>query len=82
MQASGLCFLTAEKSTEALMAQAREWCMEGWGLREEPTSEQLAAAMLMEAKTQDTCVKEGASDVSYPKYLRATALRLIADGMT
>ena len=50
-----------------LITSAHEWVCEGWGLDGVPEAEHLAAAMLLEAKTQDSCVERGESDPSYPK---------------
>lgn len=56
---------------------AFEWIAEGWGLEGEPTEEQLAAALLMEARTADQDVKQGLSDPSWPNNLRQVAAALI-----
>lgn len=61
-----------------MISLAREWIAEGWGLEDDPTMEQVLAALLMEAGTQDECVKEGVSSPEYPKKLRALALRLFS----
>jgi hypothetical protein len=67
-----------------LITNAKEWVLEGWGIQDkEPTPEQLAAAMFMEANTQDSCVASGESVPEYPKQLRAIAhqiLRLAGHG--
>lgn len=57
---------------------AREWILDGWGLDGEPSPEQLAAAMLMEARTQDADVEAGRSDPSYPRSLRQVAFTILA----
>jgi len=62
---------------EDLFAAAHEWVSDGWCCIIPPTPEQLAAAMLMEANTQDKCVEYGDSDTSYPLRLRKLALDII-----
>lgn len=54
-----------------------EWLYEGWELQMEAQPEQIAAALLMEAKTQDSYVKDGDSDPSFPKRLRDLAYSII-----
>lgn len=61
-----------------LIDQAREWVLDGWEIADdEPSIEQLAAAMLMEAKTQDQCVKDGDSVAEFPETLRIVAHRIL-----
>lgn len=48
----------------------REWIMDGWGLEDEPTPAQIAAALYNEAADQELCVLEGTSHESYPTALR------------
>lgn len=61
-----------------LFPSIRAWIAEGWGLQDEAEPEQLAAALLMEAKTQDECVKRGDSDPSYPVRLRRLAFTILS----
>jgi hypothetical protein len=67
-----------------LITAAKEWVLEGWGIDDNnPTPEQLAASLFMEANTQDQCVADGDSVAEYPKQLRAIAhqiLRLCGHG--
>lgn len=42
-----------KKTQAGLYENVLEWIAEGWGLEGEPTPEQIAAALLMEANTQD-----------------------------
>lgn len=64
--------------TDNLVTAALEWIGEGWGFDTAfPTVEQLAAALLMEATTQDDCVKEGESAHEYPETLRHYAFGLL-----
>ncbi len=57
---------------------AREWIGEGWGVDwPVPATEQIAAALLMEAKTQDDDVRRGDSDPSYPVRLRRVAFEIL-----
>lgn len=61
-----------------LITCAKEWVLEGWGIRDnDPTPEQLAAALFMEANTQDQCVKDGDSVEEYPAQLRAIAYEIL-----
>ena len=53
------------------------WLHEGWGLLDEPSPEQIAAALLMEANTQDDCVRGGGSEASYPIRLRRIAFSIL-----
>ena len=55
----------------------RDWIANGWGLNDEPSPEQIAAALLMEANTQDSCVIDGESAASYPLRLRRVAYKII-----
>ncbi len=56
---------------------AYEWLHEGWGLTDEPSPEQIAAALFMEARDQDGCVERGESAASYPVRLRELAYQII-----
>jgi hypothetical protein len=60
-----------------LIDQAREWIAEGWGLKDDPTPEQIAAALLMEARTQDECVKAGQGSPEFPRQLRQVAFTIL-----
>lgn len=60
-----------------LIDQAREWIAEGWGLKGDPTPEQIAEALLMEARTQDECVKVGQGCLEYPRRLRQIAFTIL-----
>lgn len=67
-----------EAENADLFAVAREWVMEGWGIRHvTPEPEQLAAAMFMEASDQDDCVKRGESSPEYPQQLREVAFQIL-----
>ncbi|MCE9552569.1 MAG: hypothetical protein K8T91_04215 [Planctomycetes bacterium] len=70
-----------QKEHPSLFNAAAEWVCEGWGVREDvsrfPSPEQLAAAMLMEARDQDGCVERGESDASFPKLLREVAFGIL-----
>ncbi|TXI90547.1 MAG: hypothetical protein E6Q36_01290 [Chryseobacterium sp.] len=68
-----------EVESPGLISQAHEWIMEGWGLGTDsfPQEEQIAAALLMEAKTQDSCVKSGETHPDYPKLLRSIAHKIM-----
>jgi len=67
-----------EAENADLFASAREWVMDGWGVRHvTPEPEQLAAAMLMEASDQDGNVERGESHASYPKHLRSVAFQIL-----
>jgi hypothetical protein len=54
-----------------------EWIGDGWGLEGRVFPEQIAAALLMEANTQDQCVRDGDSDQSYPIRLRELAYNIL-----
>lgn len=60
-----------------LITLAEEWIAEGWGLEGEATPEQLAAAIFMEANTQDICVKDGDSVAEYPILLRVIGHKIL-----
>lgn len=60
-----------------LIDQAREWIAEGWGLKGDPAPEQIAAALLMEARTQDECVKAGQGSPQFPRQLRQIAFTIL-----
>jgi hypothetical protein len=60
-----------------LIDQAREWIAEGWGLNGDPTPEQIAAALLMEARTQDECVKAGQGSPEFSRHLRLVAFTIL-----
>ena len=68
-------YLMKVEQTESpgLITAAHEWIADGWGLDGIPEAEQLAAAMFLEAKTQDGCVERGESSEEYPKQLRTIA---------
>lgn len=72
-------YLDKVEQTECpgLITNAREWISEGWGLHDEITPEQLAAALLMEASTQDICVETGDSVPEYPTTLRTIAFNIL-----
>ena len=64
--------------TNGLIEHAKDWIADGWELPDRnPSPEQIAAALLMEANTQDICVKEGESVPEYPILLRQTAVRIL-----
>lgn len=64
-----------------LIDTAHEWIANGWevepGLATDPTPEMIAAVLLMEAKTQDECVKDGDSCASFPILLREIGTSII-----
>ncbi len=60
-----------------LIDQAREWIAEGWGLKSDPAPEQIAAALLMEARTQDECVKAGQGRLEFLRQLRKVAFTIL-----
>ena len=60
----------------ALLQHVQEWIKDGWGLEGEISPEQMMAALLMEARTQDECVKTGDSHPLCPQYLRDVASML------
>ena len=60
-----------------LIDQARERIAEGWGLKGDPTPEQIAAALLMEGRTQDECVKAGQGSPEFPRQLRQVAFAIL-----
>lgn len=60
-----------------IIDNAREWCLDGWGLDCKPSPEQIAAALLMEANDQDECVHRGESHMSYPMMLRNIAFDIL-----
>lgn len=60
-----------------LYENSREWIGVGWELKDDPQAEQFAAALLMEAKTQDLCVLSGDSDPYYPPQLREIAYNIL-----
>lgn len=61
-----------------LLEHVLEWIADGWGLDDpDPTDEQVAAALLMEANTQDACVKAGESVAEYPVSLRKLAFNIL-----
>lgn len=62
---------------DGLIDQAREWIAEGWGLTGDPTPEQVAAALLMEARTQDECVKIGQGSPDFSRQLRQVAFTIL-----
>ena len=64
-------------SCDNVLACAHEWVNDGWGVVDEATPEQLAAAILMEANTQDACVTDGESDPEYPVFLRRFAFYIL-----
>lgn len=67
-----------ENDCPGLITAAKEWVSEGWGVREDkPAPEQLAAALFMEASTQDQCAADGESDAEYPKKLRTIAHQIL-----
>jgi len=63
--------------SNGLIDQAREWIAEGWGLKGDPAPEQIAAALLMEARTQDECVKAGQGSPQLPRQLRQVAFTIL-----
>lgn len=54
---------------DGTITNAREWCLEGWRLESEPSPEQIAAALLMEARGVNT--PEG------QQYLREVAFKIL-----
>lgn len=60
-----------------LLDAVESWIADGWGLEGEPSDEQAAAALLMEAKTQDRCVRRGESSPEYPRTLRRVAYEIL-----
>jgi hypothetical protein len=66
-----------EENEDLFCHAVYEWIGHGWELEMEPTPEQIAAALFMEANTQDRYVKEGDSDASHPIRLRALAYRIL-----
>lgn len=62
---------------EGLIEHVREWIADGWGLSGQPTNEQAAAALLMEARTQDECVRRGESSPEHPANLRRVAYGIL-----
>lgn len=62
---------------DGLIDNAKEWIADGWGLEVEPAPEQIAAALLMEARTQDECVRTGESHPAYPQLLRRLAIDIL-----
>lgn len=71
-------FDTLVASEEDMFVSVSEWLADGWNLPDEnPTPEQAAAALLMEARTQDSCVERGESSPEYPVYLRNLAVYCI-----
>lgn len=70
--------LVEQKISPGLIGLSLQNILEGWGLQEEtPSPEQLAAAIFMEASTQDFCVKEGETVDSYPQTLRLIAHKIL-----
>ncbi len=55
---------------------ANEFCLDGWEI-DDPQPEQLAAALFMEARTQDDCVKAGESAPEHPIILRSIAYQIL-----
>jgi hypothetical protein len=73
-----LNLLNQEKEFSGFIPQAKEWVLEGWNIGSlDPTPEQIAAALLMEANTQDECVKTGESHPDVPKTLRNLAFIIL-----
>src|SRR5262249_23053444 len=66
------------KHQQQMVCHAEEWIAEGWGLEGDPTPEQIVAALLMEANTQDAMVKTGDSHASYPQELRQLAYNILS----
>lgn len=67
-----------------LIANTREWILDGWNLpyrgpSDEPTPEQFAAAMFMEANSSAKGIREGWCDDSpeWPRTLRRIAYRIL-----
>jgi len=54
-----------------------EWIEVGWELPDPPSPEQIAAALLMEARTQDDYVEAGETIPEYPKRLRQLAFSIL-----
>jgi hypothetical protein len=71
------CWAYDKGSCQNLIENAKEWIAVGWELKDDPTPEQLAAAMLMEADDQDGCVARNESAPEYPVFLRRFAFYIL-----
>jgi hypothetical protein len=72
-----LCWAYGKESCQNIIENAKEWIAVGWQLDDEPTLEQLAAAMLMEATDQDGCVARNESAPEFPIFLRRFAFHIL-----
>lgn len=71
--------ILSQFKTEApeLYKSAIVWIKDGWNLDMTPSGEMIAAALLHEARDQDSMVALGESDASFPVTLRAWARKII-----
>ena len=68
---------TINADHNGIVDTVREWIGAGWEFQGDPAPAQIAAAMLMEADGQASCVAAGESSPEYPKLLRKLAFMIL-----